>query len=65
MNLKLLVLFFSIIILLLAAYWLVIKEKEKDSIIKIKLHIKILLGLIVGFVSATMGFGGAIMNVPI
>ena len=62
---KSLVLFFSIVILLLSVYLLLIKEKEKDIIIKIKLHIKIILGLIVGFISATMGIGGAIMNVPI
>ena len=30
-----------------------------------KLHFKIILGLIVGFISASMGIGGAIMNVPI
>ena len=62
---KSLVLFFSIVILLLGVYLLLIKEKEKDVIIKIKLHVKIILGLIVGFISATMGIGGAIMNVPI
>ena len=30
-----------------------------------KIHFKIILGLIVGFISAPMGIGGAIMNVPI
>ena len=30
-----------------------------------KLNFKIILGLIVGFISAPMGIGGAIMNVPI
>ena len=44
---------------------LIIKEKQKDVIIKIKLHLKIILGFIVGFLSAPMGIGGAIMNVPI
>ena len=62
---KSLVLFFSIIIFLLGIYLLLIKEKEKNVIIKIKLHLKIVLGLIVGFISAPMGIGGAVMNVPI
>jgi uncharacterized membrane protein YfcA len=42
-----------------------IKEKEKNVIMKIKLHLKIILGFIVGFISAPMGIGGAIMNVPV
>ncbi|MDC0895195.1 sulfite exporter TauE/SafE family protein [Candidatus Pelagibacter sp.] len=62
---KSLVLFFSIVILFLGIYLLLLKEKEKNIIIKIKLHLKIILGFIVGFVSAPMGIGGAVMNVPI
>ena len=62
---KSLVLFFSIIILLLGIYLLLLKEKEKNVIIKIRLHFKIILGFVVGFISAPMGIGGAIMNVPI
>ena len=62
---KALILFFSIVILLLSIYLLLLKEKEKDVIINIKLHLKIILGFIVGFISAPMGIGGAIMNVPI
>ena len=62
---KSLVLFFSIVILLLGIYLLLLKEKEKNIIIKIKLHLKIILGFIVGFISAPMGIGGAVMNVPI
>ena len=62
---KSLVLFFSIIIFLLGIYLLLLKEKEKNVIIKIRLHLKIILGFIVGFISAPMGIGGAIMNVPI
>lgn len=62
---KSLVLFFSIIILFLAIYLLLLKEKEENVISKIKLHIKIILGFIVGFISAPMGIGGAVMNVPI
>jgi uncharacterized protein len=62
---KSLVLFFSIIILFLGVYLLLLKEKEKNIIIRIKLHLKIILGFIVGFISAPMGIGGAVMNVPI
>ena len=62
---KSLVLFFSIIIFLLSIYLLLLKEKEKNIIIPIKLYIKIILGFVVGFISAPMGIGGAVMNVPI
>ncbi len=62
---KSLVLFFSIIILILGIYLLLIKEKEQNIIIKMKLYSKVFLGFLVGFISAPMGIGGAIMNVPI
>ena len=62
---KSLILFFTIIIFFLSIYLLLLKEKEKDAIIKIKLHLRIILGFIVGFISAPMGIGGAVMNVPI
>ena len=62
---KSLVLFFSIIILILGIYLLLIKEKEQNIIIKMKLYSKVFLGFFVGFISAPMGIGGAIMNVPI
>ena len=62
---KSLILFFSIVIFLLSFYLLLLKEKEKDVIIQIKFHLKVILGFIVGFISALMGIGGAIMNVPI
>ena len=62
---KSLVLFFSIVIFFLSFYLLLLKEKETETILEIKLHLKIILGFIVGFISAPMGIGGAIMNVPI
>ena len=62
---KSLVLFFSIVIFFLGIYLILIKEKENLVMIKIKLHLKIILGFIVGFISAPMGIGGAVMNVPI
>tara|TARA_B110000003_G_C16568600_1_gene503387 strand:+ start:246 stop:1085 length:840 start_codon:yes stop_codon:yes gene_type:complete len=60
-----LVLFFSLIIFFLGFYLLFLREKESKISIKIKLKYKIFLGFIVGFISAPMGIGGAIMNVPI
>ncbi len=65
LNTKSLVLFFSIIILFLGIYLLLIREKEKNLIKEMKLSLKIFLGLVVGFISAPMGIGGAVMNVPI
>ena len=65
MKTKSLVLFFSIVIFFLGIYLLLLKEKEKNVLIKIKLHLKIILGFLVGFISAPMGIGGAIMNVPV
>ena len=62
---KSLILFFSIIVFFLSLYLLLLKEKEADILKEIKLHLKIILGMIVGFISAPMGIGGAIMNVPI
>ena len=62
---KSLVLFFSIVIFFLGIYLILIKEKENTVMIKIKLHLKVILGFIVGFISAPMGIGGAVMNVPI
>ena len=60
-----LILFFSLVIFFLGIYLLFLKEKESKIIIKIRLRYKIFYGFIVGFISAQMGIGGAIMNVPI
>jgi uncharacterized protein len=62
---KSLVLFFSIIILLLGIYLLLLKEKETNIALEIKIHLKVILGFLAGFISAPMGIGGAVMNVPI
>ena len=62
---KSLILFFSIVIFFLGIYLILIKEKPNETIINMKLHFKIMLGFIVGFISAPMGIGGAVMNVPI
>ena len=62
---KSLVLFFSIVILFLGIYLLLTKEKDQNIISEMKLNLKIILGSIVGFISAITGIGGAVMNVPI
>ena len=51
---KSLVLFFSIIILLLGIYLLLLKEKETNIALEIKLHLKVILGFLAGFISAPM-----------
>ena len=62
---KPLILFFTIVVYILAFYLLFLKEKESDLSIKMSLTAKIISGIITGFVSAPMGIGGAVMNVPI
>ncbi len=64
MQTKSLLLFFSIVVYFLGAYLLNIKDKTKNIEPNFSLAPKIILGLISGFVSASMGIGGAIMNVP-
>ena len=65
LDTKSLILFFTTVIYLLAVYLLFIKEKETQINLKISLLTKIIFGFAVGFISAPMGIGGAIMNVPI
>ena len=65
LNTKPLVLFFSIVLFVLAFYLLFLKEKEKNIKIKMKMSSKIFFGFLSGFISAPMGIGGAVMNVPI
>ena len=60
-----LVLFFSLIIFLLGLYLLFLKEKKTKVLIKINWGLRVFFGFIVGFISAPMGIGGAIMNVPL
>ena len=64
MNTKSLVLFFSIIIYLLALNLIFLKDITKIKL-KFTLFQRTFFGFIVGFVSSLMGIGGAIMNVPI
>ena len=62
---KPLILFFTIVVYVLAFYLLFLKEKEKNIEIKIGLFSKAISGIVSGFISAPMGIGGAVMNVPI
>ena len=62
---KPLILFFTIVVYILAFYLLFLKEKESNLSIKMGLPAKIISGIITGFISAPMGIGGAVMNVPI
>ena len=62
---KPLILFFTIVVYILAFYLLFLKEKEENIEIKMRLLEKGLAGIISGFISAPMGIGGAVMNVPI
>ena len=62
---KSLVLFFSIIVYLLGTYLLFIKDKADDIKINFAILPRIIFGFLSGFISAPMGIGGAVMNVPI
>ena len=64
MDTKSLVLFFSLIIYLLALNLIFLKDKTKLKI-KFNLIQRTIFGFVVGFISSLMGIGGAIMNVPI
>ena len=64
MNTKSLVLFFSIIIYLLALNLIFLNDKTKIKI-EFNLFQRTIFGFVVGFISSLMGIGGAIMNVPI
>ena len=62
---KFLVLFFSIIVYLLGIYLLFLKEKSEEIKSNFSLFHRLIFGFISGFISAPMGIGGAVMNVPI
>ena len=65
LNTKALILFFSIVVYLLGAYLIHLKEKVEDIQINFSLIPRIIFGFISGFISAPMGIGGAVINVPI
>ena len=65
MKTKGLILFFTIVVYFLSIYLLFLKEKAQDTKPNFNILPKIIFGFISGFVSAPMGIGGAVMNVPI
>jgi len=60
-----LILFFVIVTFFLGIYLIFLKEKKIELNLNFKTHYKIFFGFISGFISAPMGIGGAIMNVPV
>jgi len=65
MQTKTLVLFFSLVVYILVTYLLLKQNNSREIKKKITLLPKIFFGFISGFVSAPMGIGGAVMNVPV
>ena len=65
MQTKSLVLFFSVVVYFLGTYLLLNANIDIDSKKKFNLLPRIIIGFVSGFVSASMGIGGAIMNVPV
>jgi len=60
-----LVLFFSIMTMIFAIYFLIEKEKINLKPKRINLIYRAMLGFLSGFVSAPMGIGGGVYNTPI
>ena len=60
-----LVLFFSIMTMIFAIYFFIVKEKINPKPRKINIAYRIILGFLSGFLSAPMGIGGGIYNTPI
>tara|TARA_Y100001954_G_scaffold31788_1_gene29594 strand:- start:539 stop:1324 length:786 start_codon:yes stop_codon:yes gene_type:complete len=62
---KLLVIFFTIVVFILGSYLLITSNQQSKRNKNFKIQFRILFGLVSGFISAPMGIGGAVMNVPI
>ena len=60
-----LVLFFSIMTMIFAIYFLMTKEKINPSPRKINLIYRVICGFLSGFLSAPMGIAGGVINTPI
>ena len=60
-----LVLFFSIMTMIFAIYFLIEKEKINPTPRKINLIYRVICGFLSGFLSAPMGIGGGVFNTPI
>lgn len=62
---KSLIVFFTIVVFCLGTYLLINSNQQTISKNEFKLRFRVIFGLISGFISAPMGIGGAVMNVPI
>ena len=60
-----LILFFSIMTMIFAIYFLIEKEKINPVPRKINLIYRVICGFLSGFLSAPMGIGGGVFNTPI
>jgi len=60
-----LILFFSIMTMIFAIYFLIEKETINPAPRKINLIYKVIFGFLSGFLSAPMGIGGGVFNTPI
>ena len=60
-----LILFFSIMTMIFAIYFLIEKEKNNTAPRKINLIYRVICGFLSGFLSAPMGIGGGVFNTPI
>ncbi len=65
LDTKSLLIFFTIIVYCLGAYLLNLQEKTNKLKPNFSLIPRVLFGFMSGTISATMGIGGAVMNVPI
>ncbi len=65
MQTKVLVLFFSLVVYFLGTYLLLSSNKTINSKKEFNLFSRVITGFGSGFVSASMGIGGAVMNVPV
>jgi len=65
MQTKTLVLFFSLVVYFLGTYLLLNTDTAQNTQKKFSIIPRIVFGFISGFVSAPMGIGGAVMNVPV
>jgi uncharacterized membrane protein YfcA len=60
-----LILFFSVMTMIFAIYFLIEKEKINPVPRKINLIYRVIYGFLSGFLSAPMGIGGGVFNTPI
>ena len=62
---SILILFFSIMTMIFAIYFLIEKEKNNTTPRKINLIYRVICGFLSGFLSAPMGIAGGVINTPV